>query len=123
MRKTGMIGIAIAAASMSLGACATNDPYGYDRYGYDNRDRTLGRAAGGAAVGAAAGAGLGAVVGGLGVGEGAALGAIAGGALGAATANDGRTRGGEVRWYRDEYGRCFYMDRDGYRRYDPNVRC
>ncbi|HEX8257256.1 MAG TPA: DUF3482 domain-containing protein [Allosphingosinicella sp.] len=116
MRKTGTIGL-ILAAGMSLGACTTHDRYGYgyDRYGDNNR--TLGRAATGAAVGAAAGAGVGALVGGVGVGEGAAVGAVAGGLIGAATAN------GDRRWYRDDYGRCFYVDRGGYRRYDDRVRC
>ncbi|HEV2746525.1 MAG TPA: DUF3482 domain-containing protein [Allosphingosinicella sp.] len=113
MRNTGMIGLALAA-SLSMAACTT-----YDRYGYDDRyhDRTLGRTAAGAALGAAAGAGVGAVVGGVGVGEGAAVGAVAGGLIGAATADNDR------RWYRDDYGRCFYVDRDGYRRYDDRVRC
>src|SRR3546814_5574316 len=79
MRKTGMIGI-VLAASMSLGACTTYDRgygYGYD----DNRD--IRGAATGAAVGAAVGAGVGAVVEGLDPLEGAAGGAVIGGIVGA----------------------------------------
>ena len=72
MRKSALFGVALAA-SMSLGACAT------DRYGYRDNDQ-LERAAAGAAIGAAAGAGVGAVVGGVSPVEGAAAGAVIGGA-------------------------------------------
>lgn len=123
MRKAGMMAL-LLAAGVSVSGCTTTDRYGYNDPYRSNGNTTLGRAAAGAAVGAAAGAGLGAVVGGVGVGEGAAIGAVAGGVLGAATANNnGRTYGGEVRWYRDDYGRCYYLDRDGIRRYDASVRC
>jgi uncharacterized membrane protein len=77
----------LMAGSISLGACATNDPY---------RDDTLRGAGTGAAVGAAAGAGLGAVVGGLSPIEGAAIGAAVGGLAGAVWAdrnNDGYADG------------------------------
>lgn len=123
------MGLAVAAG-MSVTACATNDRYsgydgyGYDRYGYDRygadrygRDRNgrqIRDAAAGAAVGAAVGAGLGAVVDGVGIGEGAAAGAVAGGIIGAVTS--------DRRWYRDERG-CYYVERDGYRRYDYDRRC
>lgn len=130
MRKAGLLGLAIAA-SMSVGACATTDRYGYgydnygyDRYGYDRygvdrygRDRNgrqIRDAVAGAAIGGAVGAGVGALVDGVGVGEGAAVGAVAGGIIGAATS--------DRRWYRDSRG-CYYVDRDGYRRYDYDRRC
>lgn len=78
-------------------------------------DPALRGAARGAAIGAAGGAALGAVTGGVGVGEGAAIGAAAGAAIGAVTANDRR-------YYRD--GRdCYYVDRDGRRRYVDRDRC
>lgn len=108
MRKLGLIGI--AAASLSLGACAT------DRYGYDD-NRQLNRAATGAAIGAAGGAAVGAVVDGVSPVEGAVAGAVAGGVIGAVTGNNDR------RWYRDDRGRCYYLT-DGNRRvYDRDARC
>lgn len=110
MRKSGMIGMALMA-SLSLGACATSD-----RYGYGRNDNQLGRAAAGAAIGAAAGAGVGAVVDGVGVGEGAAVGALAGATIGAVTANNRK-------WYRDGRGNCYYMDDRGDRIYDYDRRC
>jgi Domain of unknown function (DUF3482) len=121
MRKAGLICI-VLAAGMSVGACATGpyDRYGYDDgYGYDpyrraQNNEQMRDAATGAAVGAAVGAGVGAVVGGISPVEGAVAGAVAGGAIGAATSNQ--------RYYRDRRG-CYYVDRDGYRRYDYNQRC
>ena len=110
MFRTTSIGL-LLAASVSLGACATND-----RYGYDN-NRGLKRAATGAAIGAAAGAAVGGVVDGNSVGQGAAVGAIAGGAIAAATDDRGR------RWYRDRRGYCYYVERDGDVRYDYDRRC
>ncbi len=116
MRKIGSLGV-IVAASLSLGACAT-DRYGY---GYEgDKDRQLGRAAAGAAVGAAAGAGVGAVVDGVSTTEGAIVGAIAGGAIGAATSGSGN---GDRRWYRDDRGYCYWVDSRGDRRYDYEARC
>ena len=100
----------IVAAGLSLGACATTDPYGYDRYG-DRNSEQLGRAATGAAVGAATGAAVGAVVGGVSPAEGAAAGAVAGGIIGAVT---GQNR----RYFRDDRGFCYYVDRRGRRIYD-----
>jgi uncharacterized protein YcfJ len=100
----------IVATGLSMGACATNDRYGYDRYG-DRNNGQLERAATGAAVGAAAGAALGAVVGGVSTVEGAAAGAVAGGVIGAVTNNDRR-------YYRDDRGYCYYVDRSGRRVYD-----
>ena len=108
MRKSGILGVALAA-TMSLGACAT------DRYGYDNNDQ-LERAATGAAIGAAAGAGVGAVVGGVSPVEGAVAGAVVGGAAGALTSNDRR-------WYRDARGYCYYVNDRGDRMYDYDRRC
>lgn len=109
MRKTASLGL-LLAASMSLGACATND------YGY-NDNSGLRRAASGAALGAAAGAAVGGVVDGVSVGQGAAVGAIAGGVIAAATDdNDGR-------WYRDQRGYCYRVERDGDVKYDYDRRC
>lgn len=106
MRKAGMMGLALAA-SMALGACASD--------GYRN-DRQLNRAATGAAIGAAAGAGVGAVVEGVSPVEGAVAGAVAGGVIGAVTNKDRR-------WYRDERGYCYYLNSRNERVYDRNKRC
>jgi hypothetical protein len=107
MRKV-MIGL-VLASSMSLGACAN------DRYSQNQRQ--LERAGAGAAIGAAAGAGVGAVVDGVSVAEGAAAGAAVGAVVGAVTA-------GNQRWYRDNNGRCYYVDRYGNRVYgNYNTRC
>lgn len=113
MRKTGMIGI-VLAAGLSLGACTTYDRgygYGYD----DNRD--IRDAATGAAIGAAGGAAVGAVVDGLDPLEGAAAGAVVGGIVGAIASDS------NPGWYRDERGYCFYVDRSGRRVYDYDRRC
>lgn len=96
---------------MSLGACATND-----RYGYDNNDGQLRDAATGVAIGAAGGAVVGAVVDGVSPIEGAIAGAVVGGAVGALSGNDRR-------WVRDNRGYCFYVDSRGDRRYDYDRRC
>lgn len=109
MRGSMMLAAALAAAS--LGGCATND-----RYGYERNNTQLERAAAGAAIGGAAGAAVGAAVDGVGVGEGAAVGAVAGGVIGAATADRDR------RWYRDSRGYCYYVDRRGDRVYDYDRR-
>jgi len=109
MRKTFKL-MTIVAGGLSMGACATTDPYGYDRYG-DRNNGQVGRAATGAAVGAAAGAAVGAVVGGVSTVEGAVAGAVAGGVIGAVTGDDRR-------YYRDERGYCYYVDRSGRRMYD-----
>jgi phage tail tape-measure protein len=77
----------LMAGSLSLGACATTDPYA---------DDTLAGAGTGAAIGAVAGAGAGAVIGGLSPIEGAAIGAAVGGLAGAVWAdsnNDGYADG------------------------------
>lgn len=108
MRKSILLA-PLAAAGLTLGACAT------DRYGYHNRDNDqLERAAAGAAIGAAAGAAGAAVIDEDPI-AGAAVGAVAGGAIGAATANDRD-------WYRDGYGYCYYITRDGRRIYDYDRR-
>jgi hypothetical protein len=136
--KAMMMGVTLAAG-VSLGGCATSDRYGYgydrydrygDRYG-SNRDQ-LGRTAAGAGIGAAAGAAIGAAIPGVSAGEGAAVGALGGAIVGATSSNRDRyddrynDRGGYVsdrRWYRDDRGSCFFVDRDGRRIYDYNVRC
>lgn len=113
MRKSALFGLTVAA-SMSLGACATNDRYG-DGYGHQNQG--VQRAATGAAIGGAAGAALGAVVGGISPVEGAIAGAVAGGVIGAVTDNNGR------KWYRDTRGYCFYVNDRGERIYNYDARC
>ena len=110
MGRIGLVGLMLAG-SLSLGACATND-----RYGYDDNDRQVRRAATGAAVGAAVGAGVGAVVDGVSPVEGAVAGAVAGGVIGAVTGN-------ERRWIRDNRGYCFYFNERRSRVYDYNRRC
>jgi uncharacterized protein YcfJ len=117
MRKT-ITGILIAA-TLSLGACAT-DRYGRDDY-YGDRDgfRREGQGAlVGGAVGAAVGAAAGSVIEGVSAGEGAIAGAVVGGVVGAATANNN-----DRRWYRDDRGACYYMDSRGERFYDYDRRC
>ncbi len=100
--------VAVAASSLSLGACATtNDPYA-------SNDQTR-RAATGAAIGAAGGAVLGAVVPGVSTIEGAVVGGIAGAVLGAVINNR--------QYYRDTRGYCYYVDQYGRPVYDYNVRC
>ena len=100
--------VAVAASSLSLGACATtNDPYA-------SNDQTR-RAATGAAIGAAGGAVLGAVVPGVSTVEGAIAGAVLGGVAGAVI--KGR------QYYRDTRGYCYYVDQYGRPIYDYNVRC
>ena len=101
--------VAVAASSLSLGACATNDPYGYN-----NNDQTR-RAATGAAIGAAGGAVLGAVVPGISPVTGAVAGAVLGGVAGAVI------RGKQ--YYRDTRGYCYYVDQYGRPVYDYNVQC
>jgi hypothetical protein len=99
--------VAVAASSLSLGACATNDPYA-------SNDQTR-RAATGAAIGAAGGAVLGAVVPGISPVTGAVAGAVLGGVAGAVI------RGKQ--YYRDTRGYCYYVDQYGRPVYDYNVRC
>jgi phage tail tape-measure protein len=99
----------VLAASLPLAACASDD------YGYRS-NAGVERAATGAAIGAAAGAAVGAAVEGVRPVEGAVVGAIAGGAIAAAT---DRNR----RWYRDDRGDCYYIDKWGVRRYDYDRRC
>jgi len=133
MRIKGKAAALLLATGLTLGGCAT----GYDRYGYDgygdryNRDQ-LGRTATGAAVGAAAGAAIGAAIPGVSAGEGAAVGALGGAIVGATTTErdryddryyEGSGYVGERRWYRDSRGHCFWVDRDGRRYYDYNIRC
>lgn len=76
------------AGSLSLGACATTDPYA------SNSDNTIQGVGTGAILGGAAGAGVGALVGGPLAGAliGAAVGGIAG-AVWADRNNDGQTDG------------------------------
>lgn len=74
----------LAAAALSLGACATTDDYAESDY---DRDATLEGAGTGAAIGAVAGAGAGAVIEGLSPIEGAVIGAVVGGLAGAVWAD------------------------------------
>ena len=103
--------ILVAAAAVSLAGCATTDHWGNSV----SSDPTVGRAVSGAAIGAAAGAGVQAIRG-RDVLTGAAVGAAAGGAIGAATAQSNR-------WYRDDRGACYYIDRNNQRVYDYNRNC
>jgi hypothetical protein len=105
---------ATAASALSLSACATNNPYGYNDPYYGTNDQTR-RAATGAAIGAAGGAAVGAVVPGVNPIEGAVAGAVLGGVLGAVI--KGR------QYYRDTRGYCYYVDQYGRPIYDYNTRC
>ena len=97
-----------AASTLSLSACATNDPY------YSGNDQTR-RAATGAAIGAVGGAAVGAVVPGVSPVTGAVAGAVLGGVLGAVIKGK--------QYYRDTRGYCYYVDQYGRPVYDYNVRC
>ena len=99
--------IALAAAGMAVGGCST--------YG-SGQNASLEDVGTGAAIGAAAGAGVGALVDGVSTVEGAAAGAAVGAVAGALSSNDRR-------WYRDQYGRCYYVDDRGDRVYDNDRRC
>lgn len=103
--------ILTVAAAASLAGCATTDRWGNSV----SSDPTVSRAVSGAAIGAAAGAGIQAVRG-RDVLTGAAVGAAAGGAIGAVTAQG-------TRWYRDDRGACYYVDRNNQRVYDYNRSC
>ncbi|HEX8401423.1 MAG TPA: YMGG-like glycine zipper-containing protein [Allosphingosinicella sp.] len=87
----------VAAGSISVGACATTDEYGYrDDGGAMEGDRRLEGAGQGAVVGGALGAGAGALIGGINPIEGAVIGAVVGGLAGAVWAdknNDGYADG------------------------------
>lgn len=97
--------IALAAAGLAVGGCST--------YGQNASLEDVGT---GAAIGAAAGAGVGALVDGVSTVEGAAAGAAVGAVAGALSSNDRR-------WYRDQYGRCYYVNDRGDRVYDDDRRC
>jgi uncharacterized protein YcfJ len=96
---------ATAAASLSLGGCATDPAY----------DHQIANTAKGAVVGAGVGAVAGSVLPGIGTGAGAAVGAVAGGVIGAVV--------GGHQYYRDTRGYCYYVDQHGQARYNYNVRC
>ena len=70
----------------------------------------------GAGIGAAGGAVLGAVVPGINPVEGAAIGAAGGAVVGAI--QDGNRDRDRRRWYRDDRGNRYWVDRDGRRHYD-----
>ncbi|WP_300974604.1 hypothetical protein [Sphingomonas sp. LHG3406-1] len=109
-----MMMTALLAGGLTLGGCATSNPYG-DPYYNDGRSSTAGRAATGAAVGAVAGGVLGAVVPGVSTVGGAIAGGVAGAVLGAVV--NGR------QYYRDTRGYCYYVDGNGRPIYDYNTRC
>ena len=111
---------AALASSIALTGCATQQPYGYDPYGYNQQpyygqNDQARRAATGAAVGGAAGALGGAIIPGVSTVEGAIAGAVLGGVLGAVVNNR--------QYYRDTRGYCYYVDQYGRPHYDYNVRC
>lgn len=110
---------ALAAGTLALSACATNDRYGYnDPYygnsGYGNNSQG-GRVAGGAAIGGVAGAVAGAIIPGVNPITGAIAGAVLGGVAAAVINNK--------QYYRDTRGYCYYVDRNGNPIYDYNTRC
>jgi hypothetical protein len=102
--KRALISVA-AAASLSLGGCAT-DPY------YDHQ---IAGTATGAAIGAGAGALAGSILPGIGTGTGAIAGAVLGGVVGAIVNGH--------QYYRDTRGYCYYVDQYGQPHYNYNVRC
>lgn len=101
------------AAGLTLSACATNDPYGYnDPY---RQNSQASRTATGAAIGGAVGAAAGAVIPGISPIAGAIGGAVLGGVAAAVINNK--------QYYRDTRGYCYYVDRNGNPIYDYNTRC
>ena len=111
---------AALASGIALTGCATQNPYGYDPYGYNSgygyqQNDQARRAATGAAIGGAGGAIAGAVIPGVSTVEGAIAGAILGGVAGAVVNNR--------QYYRDTRGYCYYVDQYGRPHYDYNVRC
>ena len=113
MRKIGLTA-GLLAMGLATSACTTSNRYAYDR---PSTGSQLGRAATGAAAGAAVGAAVGSVVNGVSTTEGALAGAAVGAVIGAATSNNNQ------RWYRDQYGRCYYVNDRGDRIYDDRISC
>jgi uncharacterized membrane protein len=112
MKRTILLS-ALAVTSLSVSACTTSNPYGYnDGYQYDSQGR---RVATGAAIGGVTGAVVGAVVPGVNPITGAVVGAVLGGVAGAVI--KGR------QYYRDTRGYCYYVDQYGNPIYDYNTRC
>lgn len=110
---------AALATGLSLSACATTNPYGYnDGYGSNGgytTDSQGRRVATGAAIGGVAGAVAGAVIPGVSPIVGAIGGAVLGGVAAAVINNK--------QYYRDTRGYCYYVDRNGNPIYDYNTRC
>ena len=109
---------AALATGLTLSACATTNPYGYnDPYGQGGYRNTSqgGRVATGAAIGGVAGAVVGAVIPGVNPITGAIAGAVLGGVAAAVINNK--------QYYRDTRGYCYYVDRNGNPIYDYNTRC
>lgn len=114
MKKLAMT--SALAATLTLSACATSNPYGYNDPYYGNRNNSQGQnVVGGAALGGAAGAIAGAVLPGVNPVTGAIAGAVLGGVAGAVINNR--------QYYRDTRGACYYVDRNGNPIYDYNTRC
>jgi len=105
----------IAAATLTVSACATTDRYGYNDPYYGNRSSQGSNVASGAAIGGVAGAVAGAVLPGVNPVTGAIAGAVLGGVAGAVINNR--------QYYRDTRGYCYYVDRNGNPIYDYNTRC
>ena len=104
------------AAGLTLSACATSNPYGYNDPYYNNgQSSQASRTATGAAIGGAVGAAAGAVIPGISPIAGAIGGAVLGGVAAAVINNK--------QYYRDTRGYCYYVDRNGNPIYDYNTRC
>lgn len=100
--STGVLLLGCVAA----GGCSTS------RYGFGQSDKAVA----GGMIGSVAGAGAAAVTGGVSPVVGAVAGAAVGAAVGAVAGSD------KEQAKRDERG-CYYVERDGTRRYDKNARC
>jgi membrane associated rhomboid family serine protease len=96
---------AAAAASLTLGGCATNP----------HTDYAVKSTAAGVAIGAGAGAIAGSVIPGFGTGAGAAIGAGVGGLIGSVI--------GTQTYHRDTRGYCYRVDQNGQTLYNYKVRC
>jgi uncharacterized protein YcfJ len=96
---------AAAAASLTLGGCATDPAY----------DHQIAGAATGAVIGAGVGAVAGSVLPGIGTGAGAAVGAVLGGVVGAVVNGH--------QYYRDTSGYCYSVDQHGQPHYNYHIHC
>ena len=106
---------ALLVGGVSLGGCATTNPYGDPYYGNNGSQTQGSRAVTGAAIGAGVGAVAGAIIPGVSTVTGAIAGGVAGAVLGAVV--NGK------QYYRDTNGACYSVDQYNRPIYNYNARC